>query len=43
MSRLFLQDKLGKKGLRVSVLELSYIKVIHVIYTSMFKINTIAV
>ena len=38
MSRLlFLQDKLGKNGLRVSVLELSYIKVIQVIYTGMFK------
>ena len=44
MSRLlFLQDKLGKNGLRVSVLELSYIKVIQVIYTSMFETNTIAV
>ena len=44
MSRLlFLQDKLGKNGLRVSVLELGYIKVIQVIYTSMFETNTIAV
>ena len=33
MSRLlFLQDKLGKNCLRMSVLELSYIKVIQVIY-----------
>ena len=38
MSRLsFLQDKLGKNGLRMSVLELSYIKVIQVIYTSILK------
>ena len=44
MSRLsFLQDKLGKNGLRVSVLELGYIKVRQVIYTSMFETNTIAV
>ena len=38
MSRLsFLQDTLGKNGLRMSVLELSYIKVIQVIYTSILK------
>ena len=38
MSRLsFLQDKLGKNGLRMSVLELSYIKVIQGIYTSILK------
>ena len=38
MSRLsFLQDTLGKDGLRMSVLELSYIKVIQVIYTSILK------
>ena len=44
MSRLsFLQDKLGKNCLRMSVLELSYIKVIQVIYTSMFKTYMIAV
>ena len=38
MSRLsFLQDTLGKNCLRMSVLELSYIKVIQVIYTSILK------